>query len=129
MKQLAMAVLSALILGLAQAEFPPPGKEKPPADAPTSTPLRAALNPGLIERAVRETLADQPAPRAAASGTVFGADPGADPYRQFRQQVDEAKVPYCLHHDGLKRQPTFFLSGYLALPFIAVAGVRGKCLF
>ena len=40
----------------------------------------------------------------------------------------EAKVPDCLHADGLKRQPTFFLTGYLALPFIAVAKVRGKCI-
>ncbi|OON61974.1 hypothetical protein B0920_00275 [Massilia sp. KIM] len=114
---------------MARAEAPPPPREKPPTDAQSNTSLRAVLNAGLIERAVRETLADQPAQRTTASGTVFGADPGADPYRQFRQHVDEAKVPYCLHHDGLKRQPTFFLSGYLALPFIAVAGVRGKCLF
>lgn len=40
----------------------------------------------------------------------------------------EAKVPDCLHSDGLKRQPTFLLAGYLALPFIAVAKVRGKCI-
>ena len=40
----------------------------------------------------------------------------------------EAKVPDCLHSEGLKRQPTFLLGGYLALPFIAVAKVRGKCI-
>ncbi|NVM75302.1 hypothetical protein FHW83_001082 [Duganella sp. SG902] len=40
----------------------------------------------------------------------------------------EAKVPDCLHSDGLKRQPTFLLTGYLALPVIAVAKVRGKCI-
>jgi hypothetical protein len=40
----------------------------------------------------------------------------------------EAKVPDCLHSEGLKRQPTFLLTGYLALPFIAVAKVRGKCI-
>lgn len=40
----------------------------------------------------------------------------------------EAKVPDCLHSEGLKRQPTFFLAGYLALPFIAVAKLRGKCI-
>jgi hypothetical protein len=39
----------------------------------------------------------------------------------------EAKVPDCLHSDGLKRQPTFFLAGYLALPFIPIAALRGKC--
>lgn len=40
----------------------------------------------------------------------------------------EAKVPDCLHSEGLKRQPTFIFTGYLALPFIAVAKVRGKCI-
>jgi hypothetical protein len=40
----------------------------------------------------------------------------------------EAKVPDCLHAGGLKRQPTFLLTGYLALPFIAVAKLRGVCI-
>ena len=40
----------------------------------------------------------------------------------------EAKVPDCLHSEGLKRQPTFLLTGYVALPFIAVAKLRGKCI-
>lgn len=37
-----------------------------------------------------------------------------------------AKVPDWLHSEGLQRQSTFFLKGALALPFIAVAKVRGK---
>jgi hypothetical protein len=40
---------------------------------------------------------------------------------------NEAKVPDCLHSEGLKRQPTFFLMGYLALPFIPIAALRGVC--
>ena len=40
---------------------------------------------------------------------------------------NEAKVPDCLHSDGLKRQPTFFLMGYLALPFIPIDALRGVC--
>jgi hypothetical protein len=39
----------------------------------------------------------------------------------------DAKVPDCLHSEGLKRQPTFFLTGFLALPFIPIAMLRGKC--
>lgn len=39
----------------------------------------------------------------------------------------DAKVPDCLHSEGLKRQSTFFLGGYLALPFIPIAALRGKC--
>ena len=38
-----------------------------------------------------------------------------------------AKVPDCLHSEGMKRQFTFFLGGYLALPFIPIAKLRGKC--
>jgi hypothetical protein len=40
----------------------------------------------------------------------------------------EAKVPDCLHSEGLKRQPTFIFTGYLALPFIPIAKLRGKCI-
>lgn len=40
----------------------------------------------------------------------------------------EAKVPDCLHSEGLKRQPTFFLSGVLALSFVPIAKLRGKCI-
>jgi hypothetical protein len=29
--------------------------------------------------------------------------------------------------EGLKYQPTFFLSGFIALPFVAVARLRGLC--
>jgi len=40
----------------------------------------------------------------------------------------EAKVPDCLHSEGLKRQPTFLLKGALALSFVAIAKLRGKCI-
>ena len=43
----------------------------------------------------------------------------------------EAKVPDCLHPDGLKRQPTNIgpigVVGAYALPFVAIAKLRGKC--
>ncbi len=53
---------------------------------------------------------------------------GTSTVQKFRAALDEAGVPDCLHSEGLKRQPTFLLSGLLALPFIAVAKIRGKCL-
>lgn len=76
---------------------------------------------------MRETLAEQAAPRAAGSGTVFGADP----YRSFREQFDEARKPGCLGPDALKHQPArigpFQMGGLMALPFWAAAIARGKC--
>lgn len=76
-----------------------------------------------IQAAVRAVLDEQPAiPRLHEADTLR-----ANQYDRFSRQVEEATVPDCLHADGLKRQPTFFLSGLLALPFIAVAKVRGKC--
>ena len=51
-----------------------------------------------------------------------------DKYEMFAAQFTEAKVPGCLRPDGLKRQSTLIFSGLLAMPFILVAKVRGKCL-
>jgi hypothetical protein len=41
--------------------------------------------------------------------------------------MSDAKTPDCLHADGLKFQPTFIFAGILALPFIGIAALRGKC--
>jgi hypothetical protein len=93
----------------------------PPAQLPAT--LRQRLDDDAIRKAVRETLAERPDnPRLHEADTLR-----ANIYDKFARQVDEATVPDCLHSDGLKRQPTFFLGGLLALPFIAVAKVRGKC--
>lgn len=48
-------------------------------------------------------------------------------YQRFVDGIEEARVPDCLHKDGLKRQTTLIFSGLLALPFVAVAKLRGKC--
>ena len=52
-------------------------------------------------------------------------------YEQFAAVFAEAKVPDCLHADGLKRQPTgigpLAIGGVYALPFVAIAKLRGKC--
>jgi hypothetical protein len=126
--------MKRLLLVLALGSPPPAcfAAEPGPAPAPplaasaqgeTGLPLRARLTDELIGQAVRATLAAQPGPAASGADAALGAEP----YREFARQMRDARVPDCLHKDGLKRQPTFFLRGWLALPFVAVAKLRGKC--
>ena len=82
-----------------------------------------------VAQAVRETLSDirsTAQPRDQDGGALRG-----DSVDQFTALMAEARVPDCLHQDGLKRQPTgigpFAIGGVLALPFVAVAKLRGKC--
>lgn len=99
------------------------------------TDLQQAVRERPLEQAVRGALPDI-APEAAKSEAARQGKETAlsgDSYSAFAREFAEAKVPYCLHHDGLKRQPTgigpFVIGGYLALPFILVARARAKCLF
>ncbi|KQQ36253.1 hypothetical protein ASF61_08730 [Duganella sp. Leaf126] len=88
--------------------------------------LQGQLDPALIQAVAAAQKAEAPpaAPAQAFSGApAFSSANAAIMTAAF----DEAQVPDCLHSQGLKRQPTFFLAGYLALPFIAVAKLRGKC--
>ena len=85
--------------------------------------MRSRISDESIRKAVKETLdAAWENPRRHEADTIT-----ATPYEEFGHAFSEAKVPDCLHADGLKRQPTFFLGGLLALPFVAVAKIRGKC--
>jgi hypothetical protein len=98
-----------------------------PASARPATPPPMALLPGLtdevIRDAVRDTLGEAPEnPRRYEADTIRG-----NRYSEFSQQFNDARLPDCLHSEGLQRQPTFFLRGFLALPFIAVAKLRGVC--
>jgi len=97
---------------------------QPAAPNADSTRKTTALpDRATIRAAIRSVLDEQPAiPRLHEADTLR-----TNQYDRFSRQVEEATVPDCLHADGLKRQPTFFLSGLLALPFIAVGKVRGKC--
>ena len=81
---------------------------------------------------------DPPQPPTVAGlpseGFTFGGGEarfGDSTMANWRAAMNEAAVPDCLHSDGLKRQPTGFgplmLTGFYALPFIAVAKLRGKC--
>ncbi|PHV17701.1 hypothetical protein CSQ90_05060 [Janthinobacterium sp. BJB303] len=108
------------------------------AQAPETTP-GAAPGPGpqltqsMIRDAVRAVLAEEAQARDALpqpqmQQVTIRAD---RKYEQFAAAFAEAKVPDCLHPDGLKRQPTSIgpigVGGVYALPFVAIAKLRGKC--
>jgi len=79
-----------------------------------------------VEQAVREAAAEKTAP--APVGADFS---GGDEARRLDLAFKDAEVPDCLHSEGLKRQPPVILfvplSGVLALPFVGIAKLRGKC--
>ena len=129
MRQLAVCLLCLAVS--ARAEPPAEPLAPPPAPAPASdaqlpkpvSTLRSRISDESIRKAVKETIAETwENPRRHENDTI-----SATAYENFGRDFSEAKVPDCLHADGLKRQPTFFLGGVLALPFIAVAKIRGKC--
>ncbi|MFC4930836.1 hypothetical protein [Massilia sp. GCM10023247] len=94
-------------------------------------PLRARLDRDAIRAAIaglpEETEPDPRRSIAGATGDTASDTISATPYRSFSQDFAKARLPDCLHSEGLKNQPTFFLSGVLALPFIGVAKLRGVC--
>jgi hypothetical protein len=98
---------------------PAQAQPKPRPDVP----LRAQLTDEAIRDAVKQTLANEKQEAVVAPGKAFSADPR---YQQFGREMSEAKIPDCLHGDALKFQPTF-LGGLLAIPFWALAAMRGKC--
>lgn len=92
------------------------------APAPASE-LQGRVEPG-VKKAVAEAIAAEPTqPQQLHTVPAFSAAKSDIMTAAF----NEAKVPDCLHSEGLKRQPTFFLMGYLALPFIPIAALRGVC--
>lgn len=91
------------------------------------------LTQSMIREAVRAVLAEEAQvrdalPQPAMQQVTIRAD---RKYEQFAAAFAEAKVPDCLHPDGLKRQPTNIgpigVVGVYALPFVAIAKLRGKC--
>jgi hypothetical protein len=88
----------------------------------------------LIRRAIKQSFEEEKMiaeaeSKAKAIPYRFSAssEPDQDKYEKFEGTFADAKVPGCLSSEGLKRQPTFIFGGLLALPFVAVAAVRGKC--
>lgn len=98
-----------------------------PAPAPSDS-LRARLSGEAIRQAVRETLAETKETPLRHEADVLSADQ----YQRFSNEFHEAKVPYCLHPDGLKRQPTNIgpinFVGLYAAPFVLLAKLGAKCL-
>ena len=78
-----------------------------------------------IRAAIRDTLAAEHPPTIANRPDVDTLR--TDKYTDFDAAFEDARVPDCLHSDGLKRQPTGIFFGWLALPFVIVAKVRGVC--
>ena len=103
----------------------------------TWTLLKASVNvlmegvpDGLDLDALRAAIAglpEEPEPDPRRHADAADDALSAAPYRAFSQDFARARLPVCLHSEGLRNQPTFFLSGVLALPFVAVAKVRGVC--
>jgi len=119
-------LLTAALCIAAQAEEP---KKETYLDAPV-TPAQVKALQGhtdpVAQKAVADIVAAEPAP---APTPVQAGVVSLNPAKQdvMTAAFNEAKVPDCLHSEGLRRQPTFFLSGYLALPFIPIAYLRGLC--
>lgn len=86
-------------------------------------PLRARLDREAIRAAIAG-LAEEKETVARGQDTEVLS---AAPYGRFSRDFSKARLPVCLHAEGLRNQPTFFLSGVLALPFVAVAKIRGVC--
>ena len=116
-------MLSLLLAGALTAPAPDDPLEAPPPtvqDILARRPLQAAVRAAALEAA--------PHTRQAAYSNRER--------ERFIAAFEEARVPDCLHQDGLKRQPTGFMignfayfgvSGLTALPFVAIAKLRGKC--
>lgn len=143
---LAVCLIAALGTQAAQAVVPAPAAplNSTAPEAPVALSenwARPVIPPdSVIRRAVRESVIDEreqedaaalAASKAAAIPRRYQAssDPDAklDKYQRFEKGFIEAKVPGCLSKDGLKRQPVILLSGFLALAFVPVAYLRGKC--
>jgi len=102
---------------------PQPGEPAAAGQASAPATLRSRISDATVRKAIKETLETAwENPRRHEVDTI-----SATPYESFGREFSEARVPDCMHPDGLKRQPTFFLSGLFALPFVAVAKIRGKC--
>ncbi len=108
--------------------------QQPAAVIPEDWAAAPAPDRTLVRRAVKESIEAEKTLAVAQSkekaipvrftASSYGEQ---DKYEKFADGFEAAKVPGCLQPDGLKRQSTLIFRGLLALPFIAVAAIRGKC--
>ena len=124
MRPFLLCVLSLPLLAEAQTLAPTSTRKKPGAIAEEGKlPLRARLDKDTIRAAI---VATPPEPQAKGRGHEADTLRGTV-QEGFAKDFAQARKPDCLHSEGLRNQPTFFLNGFLALPFIAVAKLRGVC--
>ncbi|MFC5461960.1 hypothetical protein [Massilia niabensis] len=103
----------------------PPGPQAAPAGE--TLPLRVRLDRDAIRAAIAG-LPEEKDPDSRRHQTDLLNDTlSATPLKGFSHDFAKARLPVCLHSEGLRNQPTFFLSGWIALPFVAVAKLRGVC--
>ncbi len=119
-----MLLIALLIASAEPPQVPettpaPPLAESDSIDAAPKLPLE---RDAAIKEAVRKVIKED---KDEAKSKI--PDFSSTPYGKLDGAFEEAKVPGCLRPDGLKRQSTFIFGGLLALPFILVAAVRGKC--
>lgn len=93
----------------------------------SALPLRARLDRDAIRAAIADLPAEGDADPRRRQGDAPGDALSATPYQEFSKDFAKSRLPICLHSEGLKNQPTFFLTGWIALPFVAVAKLRGVC--
>lgn len=123
MRLLLLCLISLPLSALAEPATAPSPKTEPGAAGNTALSLRARLDKDTIRAAVAAVPAESnPVPRRHEADTL-----SATPRQAFAKEFAKARLPDCLHSEGLKNQPTFFLTGFVALPFIAVAKLRGVC--
>lgn len=129
----AVVLLSAELAIAAPAPAPSRPAEKE-AVVPSDWAAAPPPDKALIRRAIKESFEEEKAIVEAESKEKAipyrysaSSQEEQDKYQKFETTFADAKVPGCLSRNGLKRQSTFIFKGLLALPFIAVAAVRGKC--
>ena len=135
-----MTLAAAVFLLQSAVAAPPPQSPVPAAGAAQEIviPANWATAPppekAVIQRAIKETFEEEKGMAEAQSKAAaipqrytMSSQPVQEKYEKFAEGFAEAKVPGCLSSNGLKRQPTYIFSGLLALPFVAVAAIRGKC--
>jgi hypothetical protein len=104
------------------------------AASSTSAARTLVADPRIVEGVAAMMAETAPATGAAnQQGDLQKVVYGAAAAEKFSRDFSSAKVPSCGGNDALKFQPARIgpvgVGGFLAIPFMAIAAVRGKCLF
>lgn len=122
MRKLILALLMAAQLqAMAQTPAPVVAPDWAEDSAPAPGSMKQAIRDGVRDTLAEDDKSDvarryQRDPRYGVRYGKFSAALEAEPGR-----------PSCLGPNGLRRQNTYIFGGLLALPFLVVAAVTGKC--